>query len=318
MVKRVVESPPSSPSPTPSMVEDAAVSISTDGFPEVPRFSSLLNYLELCRVGVTINSHDLDATITKTAPDGWDIKDEDRALTAVEIVEKMRFAISEDEPERNLNNTFIFMEPVDKITIKREIARECEDEDEEPLVGMRLADIDLTGEEPIETATFDGGLALPQKVCFATFRICACARISDPPHVSLQVQDQFESYQLPLHLRLPAPASTAIPAAVPAESEEQQETLGVALVARAIDRALAHEPAPPPPPPPPLVSKTGIEKHELAIVGQRVSINGSFGVVWKVTSFLHTYRFLHTYLPTCTHLHLPTFLPSYPPTFLPS
>lgn len=147
--------------------------LSEDGFPHVPRFSSLLNYLELCRVGVTIMADTLDAMLTKTSDQSWTLQDEDHELTAVEIVEKMRFAIGEDEPERNVDNVFILIEPVDKVAIKREVAAGDEsDHDSEAKVGMKLAEIDLTGDEPIETATFDGGLPVPEKVCFATFRIC--------------------------------------------------------------------------------------------------------------------------------------------------
>eukprot|EP00966_Prymnesium_polylepis_P237210 5486184-Prymnesium_polylepis.1 len=57
---------------------------------------------------------------------------------------------------------------------------ESEPEELELEAGMKLAEIDLTGDVPIETATFDGGGVIPQ-----------------------QVELQFESYQLPLHLRLP-------------------------------------------------------------------------------------------------------------------
>ena len=60
---------------------------------------------------------------------------------------------------------------MDKITIKREIAAAGDDSDSEgePRVAMKIAEIDLTGEEPIETATFDGGMIVPEQVCFVIF-----------------------------------------------------------------------------------------------------------------------------------------------------
>ena len=61
---------------------------------------------------------------------------------------------------------------MDKITIKRDIAAAGDDSDSEgePRVApMKIAEIDLTGEEPIETATFDGGMIVPEQVCFAIF-----------------------------------------------------------------------------------------------------------------------------------------------------
>ena len=145
--------------------------MSSDGFPEVQRFSSLLNYLNLCQADVTINTETLDGSITKRENNCWVVQDEDQELTAVQIVEKIRLLIGEDEPERNLDNTFILIQPVDKITIKREIAAAGDDSDSEgePRVAMKIAEIDLTGEEPIETATFDGGMIVPEQVCFAIF-----------------------------------------------------------------------------------------------------------------------------------------------------
>jgi hypothetical protein len=93
------------------------------------------------------------------------------------------------------------------------------------------------------------------------------------------VQTQFESYQLPLHLRLPLPAVHVELAAVPAKAEGEPETLAAALVAAAIDRACeAAEPSPVVAPEP-----APVVYSELARVGQRVSIDGYFGVVWKVT-----------------------------------
>ena len=87
------------------------------------------------------------------------------------------------------------------------------------------------------------------------------------------MQDEFATYELPLHLRLPAPAAPVEPAVVPAKAEEQPETLAAALAARVIDCACEAVAAPAP---------TPIARPELAVVGQRVSIDGNFGVVIKV------------------------------------
>jgi len=88
---RVVMSSPS-PSPSPSIVEaNEAVPMSSDGFPEVQRFSSLLNYLNLCQADVTINTETLDGSITKRENNCWVVQDEDQELTAVQIVEKIEF-----------------------------------------------------------------------------------------------------------------------------------------------------------------------------------------------------------------------------------
>ena len=66
---------------------------------------------------------------------------------------------------------------------------------------------------------------------------------------------------------------------MPAKAEEEPETLAAALVAAAIDRACkAAGPAPVVAPEP-----APVVYSELARVGQRVNIDGYFGVVWKVT-----------------------------------
>jgi hypothetical protein len=169
MVKRIVVSSPS-PSPSPSVDEKPeSQSFFPQGFPEVPRFSSLHNYLELCKPGVFIDCETLDAKITKRLDSCWDLPDEEKPLTAFEVVEKFRFTIIEDDSECNVDNIFIMVEPIDKVAIKREMVTEYENEDLEPLVGMKRAEIDITGDEPVETATFDGGMAVPEQVCFVIF-----------------------------------------------------------------------------------------------------------------------------------------------------
>ena len=135
-----------------------------EGFPDVPRFSSLLNYLQLCSVGVELQSETLQAIIEKTAADEWRLQDDNsRVFTALQVVIAMRSMIAVDEPQRNLDRLFIYIEPVDKIKIKKEMVAQGPEEIERGS-GMKLAEIDLTGDEAIETATFDRGLAVPQQV----------------------------------------------------------------------------------------------------------------------------------------------------------
>ena len=142
-----------------------------DGFPDVPRFSSLYNYLELCEVGSSlVADNTLQDTIEKVPSGKWQLLDGARELTALEIVEEIRFVIGEEDDGRDVDRVFIFMEPVDRMKIKREVA-EQEPEERELQRGMKLAEIDLTGDDAIETATFDGG-SVPQQVCNASAATC--------------------------------------------------------------------------------------------------------------------------------------------------
>ena len=138
-----------------------------DGFPSVPRFSSLLEYLELCDVGCSLASATLLDTIAKNESGKWKMFDDGRELSAREIVQEMRFIIAEEEPKRNVDNIFIFIEPVDKVTIKREVADQDGSDVPEREAGIKLAEIDLTGEGWVETVTLDGGSSLPQEVSIA-------------------------------------------------------------------------------------------------------------------------------------------------------
>mgnify|MGYP007078117184 CR=1 FL=1 len=149
----------------------------------MPRGSSLLNYLKLCDVGFKLNSDTLQDTIRKVDEDEWRLDDDpSRELTSRQVVEEVRFNISEDEPDRDLDRVLIYIEPADKLKIKREIAEE-ELEEPEPCAGMKLAVIDITGDEPIETATFDGGGSVPQEVSSPSAVRChvRCAFVLTPP-----------------------------------------------------------------------------------------------------------------------------------------
>ena len=91
------------------------------------------------------------------------------------------------------------------------------------------------------------------------------------------MQDQFEGYQLPLHIRL---SETALPVdafnieafisgilSVEVETAEalEAETAAAAAAAAAAAVAAAAKPQP----------------HELAVLGHRVSMEGKFGCVWS-------------------------------------
>ena len=109
------------------------------GFPELRQFSSLLTYLELCETGCSLVSDTLQDTIIKTAIGKWSFLEDNRELTALEVVEEMRFVIAEDEPERDLDRLFIFVQPVDKVSIKRELMEGGEEEELQLERGMKLA-----------------------------------------------------------------------------------------------------------------------------------------------------------------------------------
>ena len=157
------------------------ITLGPDGFPNVPRFSSsLLRFLELCAAGATIHSETLEAAIVKTANEEW-IYDEERC-SAREIVREFRFILSEDDSSLTsaaLDAHLVCIEPMDARTIKKEIATAEEEEEEEAPVGRRLAVIDLSGENAIETETFDYG-----------------------PAAFTGAYPTLARYTLPLHLRL--------------------------------------------------------------------------------------------------------------------
>ena len=174
MVSRRYASPTlaamSGPAVAPSAVAasvDAATVTYQNGFPDVPRFSSCLEYLELCEEDVFINSVQLDTKLTKIIGGNgkWRHEAEGTDFTALEIVELLREAVAEDQPEINLEEAHVLLEPSDKLRIKKEVA--AEDEEEEPeRLGMKLAVIDLEpgGDGvPIEVETHDGGPASGQQ-----------------------------------------------------------------------------------------------------------------------------------------------------------
>ena len=76
--------------------EATTIDFGVDGFPVVPRFLSLLTFLELCKPGAIIESSTLDARIVKTDKEGWIYEEEE--LSSREIVTELRFCLREDEP----------------------------------------------------------------------------------------------------------------------------------------------------------------------------------------------------------------------------
>ena len=104
-----------------------------DGFPGVPRFSGLLDYLQLCQVGVSIRSDTLECILHKQSEDHWSGYDNEHPpITCRELVQEVRAVLREDEPGCDVDKVFVTMEPIDKVAIKREVvAAGEEDEDEE-------------------------------------------------------------------------------------------------------------------------------------------------------------------------------------------
>jgi len=102
--------------------EAAEITFGEEGFPNVPRFSSLLRFLELCRAGATIHSDILDTVIVKTDTGQW-IYNKER-LSAQQIVTEFRLGLSEDDPAMTsavLDNTCACVEPMDALAIKKEV-----------------------------------------------------------------------------------------------------------------------------------------------------------------------------------------------------
>ena len=94
--------------------EATTIDFGVDGFPVVPRFSSLLTFLELCKPGAIIESSTLDARIVKTDKEGWIYEEEE--LSSRQIVTEIRFREREDDPSLSsaaVDNMFACIEPLD-------------------------------------------------------------------------------------------------------------------------------------------------------------------------------------------------------------
>ena len=101
-------------------------------------------------------------------------------MSAREVVEEMRFVVREENPERDPDCYFVFIEPVNKLEVKKEVAASEDAEEEvDVCVGMTLAYIDLTGKDAVETDTFDGFVSKKARrdgkglwFATATLRVC--------------------------------------------------------------------------------------------------------------------------------------------------
>jgi hypothetical protein len=209
------------------MASASGAAKSKECYPEVKRFSALLDYLELCEGGASLWCTTLDTRLDKQRNGLWRGGGavEDAELSAKEVVLNIRFNLCEDDAATDPDKVVMLIEPVDRMTVKREIAS-YEETLEEPEFAVTLAVIDITGDgPPIETATFDGG---------------PCA---------LQVQEQFESYQLPLHLRLPPPPpppATSLADAYSAELELLNDPFGMELIHDSSNPSPSPSPSPSP------------------------------------------------------------------------
>ena len=137
------------------------------GMPDVPRFSSMLRYLEACQPGVELESMTLEETIFKLDTGTWTFETDyglergDR--TSRQIVEAMRDAVARRNPGANVDQIFINIQPADPLVIKREVAEgEEEDEGEDDLelmgkAGSGTCTIEITDDGWIETDTYNDG-----------------------------------------------------------------------------------------------------------------------------------------------------------------
>ena len=81
----------------------AAATVScVNGFPDVPRFSSCWEYLELCEEDVFINSAQLDTKLVKIIGGNgkWRHESNGSDLTAREIIELLREAVAARDQSR--------------------------------------------------------------------------------------------------------------------------------------------------------------------------------------------------------------------------
>lgn len=136
--------------------------------PEVPRFSSMINFLDLCQIGTRFFIDALDDYIFLDNF-GWMVEGTaDDTYTAYDIVEHIRHHIAKDDASINLDACYLHLVPADSLRIKKEIMAEAgEESDDGPAAtGMEVCTIDLTSDDAawLETATNDGS-HVPQQVC---------------------------------------------------------------------------------------------------------------------------------------------------------
>ena len=251
-----------------------------DGYPKVPRFSSMLQYLQLCKTGARLWCDMLDATVVKQDATMWEYDEE--LLDSRALVQEMRSCLKEDDEDltnANLNKLYLSIEPVDKVAIKREVAEATEEEEEEGQGGRKLCIIDVTGERAVETETFDGGPSSSD----------TCTR-----------EAIFESYALPLHLRLPTQIGEGSPTrsrsvspapslslSQPSPSAGLVSAMSEELAVAAVDNSIGMQPcalSPPRDVPAPMLGLAPASAPALkCFEGMRVVVKGLHGYVWMMS-----------------------------------
>jgi hypothetical protein len=80
-------------------------------------------------------------------------------MCAHEVVAAQRLCLGEEDPKADLDKVFVVIEPTDCMAVKRDIASSAPEESEDqPEMGMKLAEVDITCEGgAVETSTYDGG-----------------------------------------------------------------------------------------------------------------------------------------------------------------
>ena len=144
------------------------VKYDADGLPQVKRFSSLIEFLKLCKEGTRLRFFEVaDAVITLEKFMGWQFEGDDDAVgyDSEAIVSKLRREIKVTQPNIDVDKCFFTLVPCDPLRVKKEMVQEESDDDHlfHPKKSMKLCEIDITGEEWEETATFDGD-HVPEKV----------------------------------------------------------------------------------------------------------------------------------------------------------
>ena len=82
-------------------------------------------------------------------------------MSAREVVEEMRFVVSEENRERDPDCYFVFIEPVNKLEVKKEVAASEDAEEEvDVCVGIRFPTVD-----PIACAPLAPPPVLRSHVC---------------------------------------------------------------------------------------------------------------------------------------------------------
>ena len=141
----------------------------------------MLEYLDKCATGCRLIDDTLQDEIHKLESGKWAFADDERVMTATEIIAEMRFVVREDggDPDACL----VEIQPadeIDRIRMKKEIM-ENEEEVADSIPAVRSSApifFDLTQDD--EGLAFVDGGSVPEAV-----------------------RTKFAAYVLPLHIRLP-------------------------------------------------------------------------------------------------------------------